>query len=60
MRSSRSTAWRNGIVPWGGLEGMASRQAAENMTLHETRQLRACLAAFEDKFRKEGLGGVFR
>jgi DNA-binding GntR family transcriptional regulator len=48
------------------LEGMASRQAAENMTLHETRQLRACLAAFEDGFRKEGrfnkegLGGVFR
>jgi DNA-binding GntR family transcriptional regulator len=48
------------------LEGMASRQAAENMTLHETRQLRACLAAFEDSFRKEGsfhkegLGGVFR
>lgn len=42
------------------LEGMASRQAAENMTLHETRQLRACLAAFEDSFRREGLGGVFR
>jgi DNA-binding GntR family transcriptional regulator len=41
------------------LEGMASRQAAENMTLHETRQLRACLAAFEDSFRREGLGGVF-
>jgi DNA-binding GntR family transcriptional regulator len=29
------------------------------MTLHETRQLRACLAAFEDNFRREGLGGVF-
>lgn len=42
------------------LEGMASRQAAENMTLHETRQLRACLAAFEDSFRREGVGGVFR
>jgi len=42
------------------LEGMASRQAAENMTLHETRKLRACLTAFEDSFRREGLGGVFR
>lgn len=42
------------------LEGMASRQAAENMTLHETRQLRACLAAFEESFRREGVGGVFR
>ncbi|MDA9407055.1 GntR family transcriptional regulator [Bradyrhizobium sp. CCBAU 45384] len=42
------------------LEGMASRQAAENMTLHETRQLRACLAADEDSFRREGVGGVFR
>jgi DNA-binding GntR family transcriptional regulator len=42
------------------LEGMASRQAAENMTLHETRQLRACLVAFEDSFRREGIGGVFR
>jgi len=42
------------------LEGMASRQAAENMTLHETRELRACLAAFEERFRKEGIGGVFR
>lgn len=41
------------------LEGMASRQAAENMTLHETRQLRACFAAFEDNFRRDGLGGVF-
>lgn len=42
------------------LEGMASRQAAENMTLHETRQLRACLATYEDSFRREGAGGVFR
>ncbi len=42
------------------LEGMASRQSAENMTLHETRELRACLTAFEDRFRKEGIGGVFR
>ncbi|WP_050991098.1 GntR family transcriptional regulator [Bradyrhizobium genomosp. I (2014)] len=42
------------------LEGMASRQAAENMTLHETRRLRACLSAFEDSFRREGIGGVFR
>lgn len=42
------------------LESMASRQAAENMTLHETRRLRACLSAFEDRFRREGIGGVFR
>jgi len=42
------------------LEGMACRQAAENMTLHETRQLRVCQAALEKGFRAEGLGGVFR
>ncbi|MFX8708249.1 hypothetical protein ABTM42_20435, partial [Acinetobacter baumannii] len=42
------------------LEGMASRQSAENMTLHETRQLRAGLVAFEDSFRREGIDGVLR
>jgi DNA-binding GntR family transcriptional regulator len=42
------------------LEGMACRQAAENMTLHETRRLRTCLAELEKGFREEGLGGVFR
>jgi DNA-binding GntR family transcriptional regulator len=42
------------------LEGMAARQAAENMTLHETRRLRDCLAALEKRFREEGLDGVFR
>lgn len=42
------------------LEGMACRQAAENMTLHETRRLRASLAQLEKRFREEGPGGVFR
>jgi DNA-binding GntR family transcriptional regulator len=30
------------------------------MTLHETRQLRAGLVAFEDSFRREGIDGVLR
>ena len=42
------------------LEGLAARQAAENMTLHETRRLRDCLADLEKRFRKDGLNGVFR
>jgi len=42
------------------LEGMAARQAAENMTLHETRQLRVCQTVLEQSFRAEGPGGVFR
>jgi DNA-binding GntR family transcriptional regulator len=42
------------------LEGMAARQAAENMTLHETRRLRDCLADLAKRFRTEGLDGVFR
>jgi DNA-binding GntR family transcriptional regulator len=42
------------------LEGMAARQAAENMTLHETRRLRDCLADLEKRFRTDGLDGVFR
>jgi DNA-binding GntR family transcriptional regulator len=42
------------------LEGMACRQAAENMTLHETRRLRSSLAELEKTFREQGPGGVFR
>jgi DNA-binding GntR family transcriptional regulator len=41
-------------------EGMACRQAAENMTLHERRQLCQSLAELERKFREEGPSGVFR
>lgn len=42
------------------LEGMASRQAAETMSLHETRRLRACFTAYDRTIEAEGLGGVFR
>lgn len=42
------------------LEGMASRQAAETMSLHETRRLRGCLTAYDRTIEAEGLGGVFR
>ena len=43
----------------GALEGMAARQAAETMSLHETRRLRACLSAYDRTIGAEGLGGVF-
>jgi DNA-binding GntR family transcriptional regulator len=39
---------------------MACRQAAENMTLHETRRLRSSVAEIERQFRDEGPGGVYR
>ena len=42
------------------LEGMASRQAAETMSLHETRRLRACLTVYDRTIEAEGLGGVFQ
>lgn len=42
------------------LEGMASRLAAENMTLREVTDLRACLATNAELMAKEGLGAVFR
>jgi DNA-binding GntR family transcriptional regulator len=48
------------LVTREALEGMACRQAAENMTLHETRQLRQSLAELERKFRERGPSGVFR
>jgi DNA-binding GntR family transcriptional regulator len=48
------------LVTREALEGMACRQAAENMTLHETRRLRSSLAEIERQFRDEGPGGVYR
>ncbi|MDB5826921.1 MAG: GntR family transcriptional regulator [Variovorax sp.] len=42
------------------LEGMACRLAAENMTLREVKDLRACLATNAKLMTKEGLGAVFR
>src|SRR6202171_1466957 len=48
------------LVTREALEGMACRQAAENMTLHETRRLCKSLAELERKFREEGPSGVFR
>ena len=42
------------------LEGMASRHAAEAMSLRETRRLRACLSNYDHTIEAEGLGGVFR
>jgi DNA-binding GntR family transcriptional regulator len=48
------------LITREALEGMACRQAAENMTLHETRRLRLSLAELERQFREEGPGGVFR
>ena len=48
------------LITREALEGMACRQAAENMTLHETRRLRSSLAELERQFREEGPGGVFR
>lgn len=41
------------------LEGLGCRQAAECMTLHETRRLRDCLSAYGRTIDQEGLGGVF-
>ncbi|MCK8786992.1 GntR family transcriptional regulator [Roseomonas sp. NAR14] len=42
------------------LEGTACRLAAENMSLIETRRLRACLGDYERRIETEGLGSVFR
>lgn len=41
------------------LEGMASRQAAEQMTLPETRRLRLRLAEFDERIAQEGVGGAY-
>jgi DNA-binding GntR family transcriptional regulator len=48
------------LITREALEGMACRQAAENMTLHETRRLRSSVAEIERQFREEGPGGVYR
>lgn len=48
------------LVVREALEGMASRQAAEAMSLRETRALRACFEAYDRTIEDEGLGGVFR
>jgi DNA-binding GntR family transcriptional regulator len=40
------------------LEGMACRQAAENMTLQETRQLRASLEALQQRVKAEGVAAA--
>ena len=43
------------------MEGMACRQAAENMnSRHETRRLRGVLRELEKRFREDGPAGVFR
>ncbi|MDB5819246.1 MAG: GntR family transcriptional regulator [Rhizobacter sp.] len=42
------------------LEGMAARLAAENMTLPEVIDLRACLSSNARLMAREGLGAVFR
>jgi DNA-binding GntR family transcriptional regulator len=42
------------------LEGMAARQAAENMSLLETQRLRQCLSTYGETIETEGLGSVFR
>ena len=47
------------LVTREALEGMACRQAAECMTLHETRKLRECLVAYDRATHEAGLGEVF-
>ncbi len=42
------------------LEGMASRLAAESMSLHETRALRACLGEHSKAVQADLQGGPFR
>ncbi len=41
------------------LEGIACRQAAECMTLAETRNLRQCIAKFSQQVEQEGIGSVY-
>lgn len=47
------------LVMREALEGMASRHAAERMTLPETRRLRAGLVEFAGRIEQEGLGDAF-
>jgi DNA-binding GntR family transcriptional regulator len=47
------------LVAREALEGIACRQAAECMTLAETRELRQGLTAFSKQIAKEGIGSVY-
>ncbi len=48
------------LVTREALEGMAARQAAENMTLRETRRLRETLEAVKSVVQSEGVDAAFR
>jgi DNA-binding GntR family transcriptional regulator len=48
------------LVTREALEGMACRQAAENMTLRETQQLRTSLEALNQLVRSEGVEAAFQ
>jgi len=48
------------LITREALEGMACRQAAENMTLRETQQLRASLEALNELVQSEGVDAAFR
>lgn len=47
------------LVVREALEGIACRQAAECMTLAETRELRQCLTTFSKRIKKNGIGSVY-
>jgi DNA-binding GntR family transcriptional regulator len=47
------------LVAREALEGIACRQAAECMTLAETRELRQCLTALSKQIAKDGIGSVY-
>lgn len=47
------------LITREALEGMASRQAAECMTLAETRRVRAFLSDFDGRIRQEGVAGAY-
>lgn len=47
------------LVAREALEGIAARQAAECMTLGETRELRQCLTTLSKRIKKEGVGSVY-
>lgn len=48
------------LITREALEGMAARQAAENMTLRETQELRASLNASKALVQSEGVDAAFR
>lgn len=47
------------LVAREALEGIACRQAAECMTLAETRKLRQCLTNFSQRIEQQGVGSVY-